>query len=105
MPTTNSGRSSRRPTAILTARWTPSRRFMLARTSRAGRNFTASRTVVRECRDKLRAIVPELARVFLFSDEIVAFTPKSKEDEAGAEQATDYCNYVARADGRRGADT
>ena len=61
--------------------------------------FHGSRTVVRECRDKLRAIVPELARVFLSSDEIVAFTPKSKEDEAGAEQATDYCNYVARSMG------
>ena len=61
--------------------------------------FHGSRVVVRECRDKLRAIVPELARVFLSSDEIVAFTPKSKEDEDHAQQATDYCNYTARARG------
>ena len=60
--------------------------------------FHGSRTVVRECRDKLRAIVPELARVFLSSATRSSRSPpKSKEDEAGAEQATDYCNYVARA--------
>jgi hypothetical protein len=71
--------------------------FHVGKDEQGRQSFHGSRTVVRECRDKLRAIVPELARIFLSSDEIVAFSPKSREDEEYAEQATEYCNYNAKA--------
>lgn len=58
------------------------------------RVYHGSKAVVREVYDKLRAILPELARIFLSSDELVAFDPTGPEDEESARQATDYANYV-----------
>lgn len=56
--------------------------------------YHGSTAVVREVYDKLRAMLPELARIFLSSDEMVAFDPTGPEDEEQAKQATDYANYV-----------
>ncbi len=56
--------------------------------------YHGSAAVVREVYDKLRAMLPELARIFLSSDEMVAFDPTGPEDEEAAKQATDYANYV-----------
>lgn len=56
--------------------------------------YHGSAAVVREVYDKIRAMLPELARIFLSSDEMVAFDPTGPEDEDLAKQATDYANYV-----------
>ena len=56
--------------------------------------YHGSSAVVREVFDKIRAMLPELARIFLSSDEMVAFDPTGPEDEEAAKQATDYANYV-----------
>jgi hypothetical protein len=60
--------------------------------------YEGSSVVIRTCADQLRMMVPEIARVFLASDEAVAYTPQSKEDEAFCEQATDYANYVYKVE-------
>lgn len=56
--------------------------------------YHGSRAVVRECFDKIQAMLPELARIFLSSDELVSFVPEGPEDEQFVQQATDYANYV-----------
>ena len=56
--------------------------------------YHGSQAVVREVFDKIRATLPEMARIFLSSDEMVAFDPVGPEDEEQAKQATDYINYV-----------
>ena len=69
----------------------------LVGTDPSGRElFEGSQVVVRECWDKVQAIVPEVARVFLSSDEAVAFLPRGPEDEDAAEQATDVVNHLFR---------
>jgi hypothetical protein len=60
--------------------------------------YEGSSVVIRTCADQLRMMVPEIARVFLASDEAVAYTPQSKEDEEFCEQATDYANYVYKVE-------
>lgn len=56
--------------------------------------FHGSKVVVREVWDKVQAVLPDLARIFLGSSEIVQYTPKKPEDEETSAQATDYANYV-----------
>lgn len=58
--------------------------------------YEGSKVVIRECADRFRMMTPEIARVFLSSDEAVAFQPQTEEDEPKAEQATDYINWVWR---------
>ena len=60
--------------------------------------FHGNSTVVREVFDKVHAVLPELARVFLSSDEVVAYRPKRPNQEDWAEQATDYANYTFRVE-------
>lgn len=60
--------------------------------------FHGNATVVREVWDKVHAVLPELARVFLSSDEAVAFQPKRPDQQEWAEQATDYSNFVFKVE-------
>lgn len=56
--------------------------------------YEGSRVVIRECWDRTQQMLPEIARVFLSSDEAVSYIPQTEDDEAKVEQATDYANYV-----------
>jgi hypothetical protein len=58
--------------------------------------YEGSKVVIREVWDRIQQMLPEIARVFLSSDEAVSFIPQTEEDEAYCEQATDYANYVWR---------
>lgn len=53
-----------------------------------------STIVTSEVQDTVEWILPELLDVFTTSDHAVVFEPSTQEDVAGAEQATDSCNYV-----------
>jgi len=53
-----------------------------------------SKVVSRDVRSAIRKVLPSVLRTILGHDEIVEFTPVGEGDEAGAEQATDYINYV-----------
>lgn len=44
--------------------------------------------------DSIEGVLPDLIEVFVATDEAVRFDPTGAEDEAGAKQATDACNYV-----------
>lgn len=44
--------------------------------------------------DAVEGILPDLIEVFTGSDKAVVFEPVGPEDEEGAEQATNACNYV-----------
>ena len=52
-----------------------------------------SKVVATKIRDKIRAIKPNLMRVFLSTDKPVEFAPMGPEDAQFAEQATKYVNY------------
>lgn len=53
-----------------------------------------SKVVSRDVRSAIRKVLPSVLRTILGHDEIVEFTPVGEGDEEGAEQATDYINYV-----------
>jgi hypothetical protein len=53
-----------------------------------------SQVVLTEVRDTVLAMLPSLLRIFTGGDKILEFVPKSAEDVASAEQATDLINYV-----------
>lgn len=55
-----------------------------------GRSSVVSSDVL----DTVEGMLPDLIDVFVSSDKAVQFDPVSKEDEEGAKQATDACNYV-----------
>lgn len=57
-----------------------------------------SQVVAMEVRDTVSAMMPSLMRVFFSSENVVEFVPRGPEDEANAQQATDYANYVFSAD-------
>jgi hypothetical protein len=44
--------------------------------------------------DAVEGMLPDLVEVFVSSDKAVVFDPVGPEDEQGAEQATNACNYV-----------
>ena len=44
--------------------------------------------------DQVEAMLPDLVDVFVSTDKAVVFEPVGPEDEQGAKQATDACNYV-----------
>jgi hypothetical protein len=52
-----------------------------------------SKVVATKCRDVVRAIKPSLMRVFLSHDRPVEFIPRTPQDVAAAEQATDYIQW------------
>lgn len=53
-----------------------------------------SQVVASDVFDSIEGMLPDLIEVFTASDKAVVFDPVSAEDEAGAEQATNACNYV-----------
>lgn len=53
-----------------------------------------SQVVTTEVRDAVEGILPSLMAIFTSSDEIVRFEAQKPEDEAEAQQATDYVNYI-----------
>lgn len=53
-----------------------------------------SSVVTTEVKDAVEGILPSLMAIFTSSEEIVRFEPQNPEDEAAAQQATDYINYV-----------
>ena len=57
-----------------------------------------SQVVAMEVRDTVSAMMPSLMRVFFSSENVVEYVPRGPEDEAGAQQATDYANLVFSSD-------
>lgn len=53
-----------------------------------------SKVVMSDAMDTVEWIMPSLMRIFMSSDDAVEFVPTGPEDEDGAKQATEYCNYV-----------
>lgn len=62
-----------------------------------------SSVVSRDVRSAVKKVLPSVNRTLLGSDEIVEYLPVGEDDEAGAEQASDYVNLVAlpECNGRR----
>jgi hypothetical protein len=57
-----------------------------------------SQVVAMEVRDTVSAMLPSLMKVFFSSENVVEYVPRGPEDVAGAQQATDYANYIYSAD-------
>jgi hypothetical protein len=55
---------------------------------------TRSKIISRDVHDTVHAILPSLLRVFFSGKSVVAYEPQGPEDEAFAEQATQYVNEV-----------
>ncbi|WP_376742355.1 phage portal protein [Ensifer canadensis] len=53
-----------------------------------------SKVVSRDVRSAIKKVLPSLIRTILGNDKVVEYEPVNQGDEAGAEQATDYINYV-----------
>lgn len=53
-----------------------------------------SGVVSRDVAEVIDSLLPSIMRVFASGDQTVQFEPQGPEDEQGAEQATDYANYV-----------
>ena len=53
-----------------------------------------SQMVTRDVRANIKKVLPSLMRTILNADDVVEFKPVGEGDEAGAEQASDYINYV-----------
>ncbi len=54
----------------------------------------ASSVISRDVMEAIEAMLPGLIKPFVSGDETVRFEPKGPEDEEGAKQATEYCNYL-----------
>ncbi|WP_042777814.1 portal protein, partial [Sinorhizobium fredii] len=53
-----------------------------------------SKVVSRDVRSSIKKVLPSLIRTILGNDKVVEYQPVNEGDEASAEQATDYINYV-----------
>src|ERR1700690_2332463 len=53
-----------------------------------------SRAVSTDVADTIEGLMPTLMDIFAGSDEVVRFEPVGPEDEAAAQQETDYVNHV-----------
>ena len=53
-----------------------------------------STSIASDVFDSVEGMLPDLIEVFVSTDEAVRFDPVGPEDEEGAKQATDACNYV-----------
>jgi hypothetical protein len=53
-----------------------------------------SQVVTTEVKDAVEGVMPNLMAIFTSSDEIVRFEPQNPGDEAAAQQATEYINYI-----------
>ncbi|MEA2781433.1 MAG: hypothetical protein QOK29_2977 [Rhodospirillaceae bacterium] len=58
----------------------------------------SSQIVTTEVRDTVESIMPSLMKIFMSGDKVAQFDPTGPEDEAVAEQATDYANYIFTKD-------
>ena len=57
-----------------------------------------SQVVTTEVRDIVETALPHLVNLFVASDQVVRFDPVGPGDEAVAQQATDYVNFVFMKD-------
>ena len=53
-----------------------------------------SKVVSRDVRAAVKKVLPSLIRTVLGNDRVVEYQPVNQGDEAGAEQASDYINYI-----------
>ncbi|PND22321.1 phage portal protein [Ensifer sp. MMN_5] len=53
-----------------------------------------SKVVSRDVRSSIKKVLPSLIRTILGNDKVVEYQPVNEGDEAAAEQATDYVNFV-----------
>lgn len=53
-----------------------------------------SQVVSHDVADSIEWLKPGILRVFTSGDDVVAFTPQGEDDVQGAEQETDYVNYI-----------
>src|SRR5258706_15682323 len=53
-----------------------------------------SQVVTTEVKDAVEEILPALIKIFTSSDEVVRFEAQNPDDDAVAQQATDYINYI-----------
>ncbi|PDT82925.1 phage portal protein [Sinorhizobium sp. BJ1] len=53
-----------------------------------------SKVVSRDVRSSIKKVLPSLIRTILGNDKVVEYQPVNEGDEASAEQATDYVNFV-----------
>jgi hypothetical protein len=53
-----------------------------------------SQVVSYDVQDTIESALPQLLKVFVSGDEVVRFEPKGPEDQAAADQETDYVNHV-----------
>ena len=57
-----------------------------------------SQVVQTEVSDVIEMMMPGLMKVFCATDDFVKFEPRGPEDVEGAEQATDYVNFILNSD-------
>jgi len=57
-----------------------------------------SQVVSMDVRDTVQGILPSLMRIFFGPERIVEFAPQGPEDVQGAEQATDYIDFIMKRD-------
>ena len=53
-----------------------------------------SQVVSFDVQDTIESALPQLLKVFVAGDEVVKFEPKGPEDQAAADQETDYVNHI-----------
>ena len=53
-----------------------------------------SQAVSTDVADAIATILPDLVEIFTGGDDVAAFIPRGPQDEAAAQQETDYVNYV-----------
>ena len=53
-----------------------------------------SQVISYDVQDTIEAALPQLLKVFVAGDKVIQFDPKGPEDQAAAEQETDYINHV-----------
>ncbi len=57
-----------------------------------------SQVVSMDVRDTVQGILPSLMRIFFGPERVVEFAPQGPEDIQGAEQATDYVDFIFKRD-------
>jgi len=53
-----------------------------------------SKVVSRDVRSEIKKVLPSVVRIILGNEKVVEYQPNAQGDEAQAEQATDYVNYL-----------
>ena len=59
-----------------------------------------SQVVSSDVQDVIESVMPDLMEMFAGGEKVVEFAPQQPEDEAFAEQATDYVQYIWNSDNR-----